>query len=292
MAFCWSFHCFLDTIYRYKKTEMKRPILFSLLFAVAAAILMAGCSDDDDNNPASGKTYVIVPGAWSAPYAWQNLKNQLESQGQRVVVVQLPGHGADTTSFARLHLDSYVDKVIQTIDSLNTRVVLVGHSLAGMVITEVAEKVPSKIEKMIYVAAFLPANGQSLFDLANTDPTSLLGQNFTTPDGYVTLEVPREKITDIFIQDGSSAVKSLVLNNYKAEPGLPFLDSATITSANFGSVSKFYIHTIQDHAVTYDLQQRMVAAAGVKNVYWMNTSHSPFLASPDSLTILLQKIVQ
>lgn len=271
---------------------MKRPILFSMIFAVAAAFFLSACSDDDDNDPVSVKTYVIVPGAWSAPYAWQTVKSQLESDGQKVVVVQLPGHGTDNTPFVSLHLDSYRDKVIHVIDSLNTKVILVGHSLAGMVITEVAEKVPARIEKMIYVAAFLPGNGQSLLDLANTDPTSLLGQNITSPDNEITLDLPRESITDIFIQDGSAAVKSLVLDNYKTEPGIPFLDTVTITPANFGSVNKYYIHTIKDHAVTYDLQQRMVAAAGLKNIYRLNTSHSPFLASPDSLTILLQKIAQ
>lgn len=255
-------------------------------------LAISSCSKDNNNNKPSVKTFVIVPGAWSAPYAWQTVKKELEAKGQKVVVVQLPGHGTDQTAFKTLHLDSYRDKVVQTIDSLNTKVILVGHSLAGMVITEVAEKIPSKIEKMIYVAAFLPANNQSLLDLANTDPTSLLGQNITSPDSLVTLDLPHDKITDTFIQDGSSDVKSLVLANYRTEPGYPFLDSAKTTAVNFGSVDKYYIHTIQDHAVTYDLQKRMVSAAGLTKIYHLNTSHSPFLAKPDSLTILLEKIIQ
>lgn len=262
-----------------------------VFFTMALIVAMAGCGKDH-GDPANTKTYVIVPGAWSAPYAWLNVKSMLEAQGQKVVIVQLQGHGSDQTKFSTIHLQNYRDRVIQVIDSLNTKVILVGHSLAGMVITEVAEKVPLKIEKMIYVAAFLPANNQSLLDLANTDGNSLLGPNIGSVDALVTLDVPRDKLNDIFIQDGSSTIKALVAANYKSEPGLPFKDSVTISNANFGSVDKYYIHTLQDHAVSYPLQKRMVAAAGLSKTYQINTSHSPFLAKPDSLTILLQNITR
>ncbi|WP_454801285.1 alpha/beta fold hydrolase [Mucilaginibacter phyllosphaerae] len=268
----------------------------SLAAVFLAAILLltfSGCSKDDDvNSPVDVKTFVIVHGAWSAPYAWESVKSKLEAQGQKVVVVQLAGHGSDKTAFNTIHLDTYRDKVIHVIDSLNTKVILCGHSMGGMVITEVAEKIPSKIEKMVYVNAFLPANNQSLLDLANTDAGSLLGPSIQQIDHGIILDLPHDRITDIFIQDGSDGAKSLVLSNYRTEPGIPFGEPATITAANYGSVAKYYIHTLQDHAITYDLQKRMVAAAGIKNVYQLNTSHSPFLAKPDSLAIILEKIAQ
>lgn len=263
------------------------------LFLTALAIIgLASCSKDNSVNQFVPKhTYVIVPGAWSAPYAWQTVKAQLEASGQKVKVVQLPGHGTDQTPFSSLTLDKYRDYVISVIDSTNTKVILVGHSLAGMVISEVAEKVPSKIEKMIYVGAYLPQSGQSLLDLANTDSTSLLGKSLLPSQKYDTLDLIHDKIIDIFIQDGSADVKSLVLKYYKVEPGFPFFNKATLSAANFGSVDKYYIHTLQDHAIPPALQNRMVASSGIKKIFQINTSHSPFLAKPDSLVILLKNIV-
>jgi len=67
-----------------------------------------------------------------------------------------------------------------------------------------------------------------------------------------------------------------------------------LTAANFGSVEKVYIKTLQDHVVSPGLQDRMISTAmgGIKTVYQLNTSHSAFLAKPDSVAILLTKIGQ
>jgi len=72
-------------------------------------------------------------------------------------------------------LQSYVDAVKNLIGN-RADVTLVGHSLAGMVVSEVAEKIPGQIDKLIYIGAYLPTNDQSLLDLAFTDPESELGK--------------------------------------------------------------------------------------------------------------------
>lgn len=270
---------------------MKKAFIAALLMAGVALGFVSCSKNDDYPSTPDVKTYVIVPGAWSGPYAWQTVKAKLEAQGQRVKVVQLAGHGSDqTTAYSKITLDQYRDKVISVIDSLNTKVILVGHSMGGMVISVVAEKIPNKIEKMIYLAAFLPKNGQTLFQLALTDTTSLLGMKLQPNATYDSLDVVRSFLPDIFIQDGTADNKAFLIKNYKVEPGPPFNNPAILSTANFGSVDKYFIHTLQDHAVTYLLQKREVAAAGVTKTYKLNSSHSPFLSKPDSLTILLQNI--
>ena len=268
---------------------MKKTFI-AACFAAFIALNMLGCSKDHVQVVVPAKTYVIVPGSWSAPYAWESVRKNLQAQGQKVFVVQLPGHGSDQTPFNTLTLDKYRDAVVHIIDSLNTKVILVGHSMAGMVVSEVAESIPSKIDKMIYVGAFLPVSGQTLLDLAMTDTTSLLVQNLILVNGGLSLDVPSDKIATIFVQDGSPSIQALAVTNYRSEPGIPFTNPVTLTVANYGSVEKYYIHTLQDHAVTLKLQNRMVASAGLTKIYNINTSHSPFLSSPDSLSILLQKI--
>jgi len=271
---------------------MKKSIIFPLL-CLAIGLYLSGCSNKHDNvAPTVVNTFVIVPGAWQAPYAWQTVKAQLEAKGQKVVVVQLPAHGADLTPPQNVTMDVYRDKVISVIDSLNTNVILVGHSLAGMVISEVAEKIPAKISKMVYIAGYLPQSGQTLLDLAGTDTTSLLAQSLMPSADGLTLDVIRANITNIFIQDGTPDIQALLVANYRVEPAIPFTNKVILTAANFGSVNKYYIHTIQDHAVTFKLQNRMLAASPISHVYQLNTSHSPFLSKPDSVTILLMQIAK
>jgi pimeloyl-ACP methyl ester carboxylesterase len=265
-----------------------KKVLFPTLFAVLIFMVLLSCSKNNEASSPTGKTYVIVPGAWQAPYAWVTVQAKLEQGGAKVIVVELPAHGNDTTAAQKTSLNLYRDKVIAAVDSVNGKAILVGHSLGGEVISAVAEQIPQKIDRMIYLAAFLPANGQSVLDLAGTDTTSLLGASIMQ-SGY-NLELPHDKVAKIFIQDGTTAEQDLVLSHYRPEPGLPFQNKVTLTAANYGSISKFYIHTILDQAVTYKLQKRMVLGAGIKEEYNLMTSHSPFISKPDSVVILLKKI--
>lgn len=63
--------------------------------------------------------------------------------------LDLPGHGADKTDIPQVTFDSYVEKVKKEITKLNTSVVLVGHSLAGYIVSKVAEDMPNSIEKLV-----------------------------------------------------------------------------------------------------------------------------------------------
>jgi pimeloyl-ACP methyl ester carboxylesterase len=268
---------------------MKKLIV---IFMLAASFAVLQSCSKNNNIPNPARTYVIVPGAWQAPYAWQYVKADLEQSGNKVIVVQLPGHGTDQTPPQNLTIDVYRDAVVTAINNVNGKVILVGHSLAGVIISEVAEKVPAKIEKLVYIGAYIPSSGQSLLDLANTDTTSLLGQSIRPSADMLTLDVVHDQITNIFIQDGTPSIQNLVLTNYRVEPAIPFTNKVTLTAANYGSVQKFYIKTLQDHAITPTLQKRMLATSGITAIYQLNTSHSPFLSKPDSVAALLTIIAK
>ncbi|MCF0039724.1 alpha/beta fold hydrolase [Dyadobacter fanqingshengii] len=270
---------------------MKKTVL-SLLSAAFAVSAIASCSTDDDNVIANPNTYVLVHGAWQAPYVWDAVKSDLTSKGNKVVVVELPAHGADKTPAHQVSLDVYSDKVIEAISKVNGKVILVGHSMGGMVVTSVAEKIPQKISRLVYIGAFVPTSGQSLGELSMGDPDSKLGPQLSQSDDKLTLDVKRDQLTYLFINDGSQGAKDQVLANYRAEPAIPFGNKVTLTNANFGSVEKVYIKTLQDIVITPGFQDKMIAAAGIKKVYQVNTSHSPFLAQPRAVSDLLLQIGQ
>jgi pimeloyl-ACP methyl ester carboxylesterase len=268
---------------------MKRTIL-SLLSA-ALTIFSSGFSTKNEVSMiAKTNTYVLVHGAWQAPYAWDAVRSNLENKGNKVIVVQLPGHGTDTTVPYKLSLDVYRDKVVDAIMKVNGKVILVGHSMGGMVVTAVAEKIPAKISKLVYIGAFLPKSGQALTDLAYSDPDSKLGPLLIPSADQLTLNVKRDSLTWLFINDGTQADKDRVITNYRAEPAIPFTNKVVLTNENFGTVDKVYIKTMQDIVISPGLQNRMITDAGIKTVYEVNTSHSPFLAQPHAVSELLLKI--
>ena len=236
-------------------------------------------------------TYVLVHGAWQAPYVWDTVRGMLEQNGKKVIVVELPGHGADHTPAHLLSLDVYRDRVIEAIATMEN-IILVGHSMGGMVITLVAEKVPAKIRKLVYVGAFLPASGQALTDLAYSDPYSKLGLSLIPSSDQLTLDVKSDNLTDLFIHDGTDTDKESVRTNYRPEPAIPFANKVELTNENFGSVEKAYIKTLLDVVISPQLQDRMIATAGIQSIYEINSSHSPFLSQSEALSGLLIKIAE
>ena len=260
--------------------------LLSAAFTLSAFATYTG----DDDNTAVTNTYVLVHGAWQAPYVWDAVRADLVSKGNEVIIVQLPGHGDDNTPPLNLTLDAYSNKVIDAVSQIKGKVILVGHSMGGMVVTNVAEKIPTRISKLVYIGAFLPASGQALTDLAYSDPNSQLGPALVPSADKLTLDVLKDKVTDLFISDGSPADKKRVIENYRAEPAIPFSNKVNLTDDHFGTVSKVYIKTLNDVVISPGLQERMIAGAGIKTVYQLKTSHSPFLAKPHEVSDLLLKI--
>ncbi|MEI9810253.1 MAG: alpha/beta fold hydrolase [Bacteroidota bacterium] len=263
-----------------------------LLFAAFVLATFAACSKNENPTNANPQTYVLVHGAWQAPYVWNSVRANLEQTGHKVIVVELPGHGNDHTPAQNLSLDVYRDKVIEAMSTVQGKVILVGHSMAGMVITHVAEKLPSKISQLVYIGAFLPSSGQAIADLAPSDTDSKLGGSLLPSADQLTLDVKRDSLTWLFINDGTETDKQQVVANYRSEPAIPFGNKVTVSRENFGSVPKVYIKTLQDIVISPALQDRMIAAAGIEVVYSINSSHSPFLSQPKAVSDLLLEIAQ
>jgi pimeloyl-ACP methyl ester carboxylesterase len=276
-----------------KKTAALKMLIPVLIFAVASILTFTGCSkkNDSNTNPVS-KTFVLVHGSFQGPYAWQYVKAELEQAGQKVIVVELPGHGQDQTPPATLTLNSYRDKVIAAINTVPGQVVLVGHSLGGAVITAVADSVPNRIERLVYLAGFVPANGQSVIDLNSMDPNSQLTPALMPSADHTTASVADSLLLRIFCQDGNATVNQLLIANNRPEPAAPLYSKIVLKNPAMANVPKYYIHTTQDRAITISLQNQMVAAAGIKNIYTINSSHSPHLSMPDQVTAILLQIIK
>lgn len=251
---------------------------------LAAAFALAGCAPPEH--------LVLVHGAWMGAWAWDPVATQLRQQGQKVSVVELPAHGSDQTPVSGATLDAYVDKVGQAVAAEDQPVVLVGHSMAGMVISQYAERAPEKVKLLVYLAAYLPANGQSLQDLAYTDPDSHLGPALVVDGENGTGAIPQDKLQDIFCADCGTAELASIDSHYRDEPLAPIGTPVQLTQAAWGSVPKSYVFTTGDHAVSYNLQQRMAAEVTLAGSATLETSHSPFLSAPSQVKGALEQLLR
>lgn len=260
---------------------MKKAIL------VMAMSILGFTTQAQKANNKNASTIVLVHGAWSDATAWQAVVPLLKAQGHEVIAVNLPGHGSDATSFTNISLQSYVDAVKNAIGD-RKNVVLVGHSMAGIVISEVAEEIPGQIKELVYLAAYLLQNGESLLSLAKQDADSHIGKYLQIDQANGSANVAKDGVIDVFAADAPAQVGDYIANNIKPEPLAPLATPVTLTDANFGSVKKVYIHTTDDHAVSFTLQKTMVKNNGhVSKEYSLPSSHTPFISMPDKLAAVL-----
>ena len=253
---------------------------------VMAMSVLGFTTQAQKSNNKNLSTIVLVHGAWADATAWQAVVPLLKAQGHEVIAVNLPGHGSDATSFANISLKSYTEVVKNAIGD-RKNVVLVGHSMAGLVISQVAEEIPAQIKELVYLAAYLPQNGESLLSLAKQDPDTHIGKYLKIDEATGSAIVAKDGVIDVFAADAPAQVGEYIANNIKPEPLAPLATPVTLTNGKFGSVKKVYIHTTNDHAVSLTLQKTMVKNSPVSNEYSLPSSHTPFISMPDKLAAIL-----
>jgi pimeloyl-ACP methyl ester carboxylesterase len=232
------------------------------------------------------ETIVLVHGAWADASSWDAVVPLLKAEGHEVIAVNLAGHGKDTTSFSAITFQTYVDEVKAAIGN-RTNVILVGHSFGGLVISQVAEEIPTQIKELIYLAACLPQDGDSLLSLAKQDPGSHVGKNLTVDQAHGAAIIAKDAAADIFAADAPQNIQDYIAANIQPEPLAPLATPVHLTATNFGSIRKVYIHTLNDHAISYPAQQFMVKASKVAKVYTLPSSHTPFISMPDKLAAII-----
>jgi pimeloyl-ACP methyl ester carboxylesterase len=136
-------------------------------------------------------TFVLVPGACHGAWCFEPLARRLRQHGHEAYPITLTGLGARKHLLnASVNLDTHIDDVVNLLeDEQLTEVVLVGHSYGGMVITGAADRVPERVDGLVYVDAFVPVDGDSCWTLATDDQRNwYIGDAHT--NGYATAPLP------------------------------------------------------------------------------------------------------
>jgi pimeloyl-ACP methyl ester carboxylesterase len=114
-------------------------------------------------------TFVLVHGAWHGGWCWRRVSDLLESKGHKVFTPTLTGLGERSHLMrAGIDISTHATDVINLMKwERLSNVVLCGHSYGGMVVSLVAEHMADKIASIVFLDAFVPENGDSMFELTN-----------------------------------------------------------------------------------------------------------------------------
>ena len=237
-----------------------------------------------------GRTFVLVHGAWHGGWCWDKVSALLRQAGHNVAAPDLPSHGRDNTPISGVTLAAYVERVRSVIEAQTEPVVLVGHSMAGVVITQTAEICPEKIRCLVYLCAFLPANGECLADWSRRDTECLLPAKRVRAQDESFSTIREDGMKKVFYADCSDQDVERAKRLLRPQASTPSNTPVVTTAENFGRLRRIYIETLQDRAISSSLQRQMYLALPCERVITMDTSHSPFFSAPETLVAHLTSL--
>lgn len=233
-------------------------------------------------------TFIFVHGSFQAAWCWREIVPRLENKGHHCVTFDLPAHGKDSTPPESVVLDDYVHAAIKVIESQPEAPIVVGHSMTS-IISQAAERIPSRIRALVYVAGLLLADGQTMLDMVNDFDARYLAEIIWAPDRKTARWSPVAAREFAYPLCPRAIVEEIV-PLLTAEPVAPYEARLRTTPANFGRVPRYYVECTRDRIIPIALQHKMHSAIPCKRIYSIDTDHSPFFSAPDQLVSILVSI--
>jgi len=235
-------------------------------------------------------TFLLIHGGWSAGWVWDTIKDALETEGHTVLAPDLPGHGNNMIPIGEVSLERYAQATVEFASSLPGKVILVGHSMSGLVNAQAAEYAPEKIQAIVYMTAFLPSDGQCLMDLAEPDTENLVLRNIIYSADGLSMDFNEEALKEAIYADCSDEdiARSMALTRPQASA--PFRTPVRLTEERSGAIPRFYIECTQDRAITPDSQKKMYTANPCQEVFTIDSSHAVYYSKPYEVAACLSSI--
>lgn len=259
--------------------------------AIGADALMTASPRDDcvaGRKSQAKAHFVLVHGAWHGAWCWSKVIPHLRARGHGVTAVDLPGRWRDPKELVALTADDYVNAVEQVLLTVHDPIVLVGHSLGGATISLAAERRPDRVRLLVYLAAFLVPNGQTVRSVADADNRSSVPLLVHREMGvsYINHDLANE----VLYHDCGEADTQVAHKLLCPEPSTVMLAPIKVTPERFGRVDRAYVECLQDRAISIDAQRAMQAAQPCRQVMTMDASHSPFLSQPSEVADILVRL--
>jgi pimeloyl-ACP methyl ester carboxylesterase len=236
--------------------------------------------------------FVFVHGAFGGAWCWEPVREPLEAAGHSVEAFDLPGGGDDRTPPDKVTLESCAARACEVLSQRSEPAVLVGHSMGGVVITQAAADCPERIASLIFVCAFMPANGQSLLDLTRLPEgaADMIQANLVIEGDppVATLSAEAEAVA-VYNRCTPDQIAWAVAKRRPQPPG-PFTDPVRIDDAALASIRRSYVFTAQDNSVPPALQRRMIREHPCHKVIELDTDHAPYLSATDELVAALVEL--
>lgn len=232
--------------------------------------------------------FLFLHGSWHGAWCWHKILPRIRAAGHSAAAIDLPGRGRSPAACAFVSLERMVQAARAALPP-EGRTVVVVHSRSGIVASTLAERVPDRIARTVYLASFMLPAGRRVLDYL-PDRDSLMPRNVHVDRLRLRDSLDPKVYREALYADCSDDDLALCRSLLVPEPVRPALTRLKLSAERYGRVPRAYIRLTQDRAVSPALQDRLLAETPVDRVESLAASHSAYFSQPDALAQAVLKV--
>ncbi|HEX4016701.1 MAG TPA: alpha/beta hydrolase [Frankiaceae bacterium] len=226
---------------------------------------------------------VLVHGSGFDSSCWDPLLPHLQTPA---ITVDLPGRRSRPADLSKVGLDDFAAAVAEDIAATDwERVVLVGHSLAGLTIPRVAGLIPERIARLVFVSSNVPAHGQDCLATLDTALAAGVRANIAA-NGGVSPILEREMSMGLYGNDLDDEQFEWMLAHSRPEAGRVLMDPCDLSGLAH-PIPRTWIRLTRDQAGTMEMQNQFIANLGGADVIDLDAGHMAMISHPTALAAIL-----
>jgi pimeloyl-ACP methyl ester carboxylesterase len=229
-------------------------------------------------------TFVLVHGAWHDGSAWNRVIDRLNIKGHKAFGPTMAGNGRDVDKCVT-HAQSTRSIVDFILDNGLTDFVLVGHSYGGTVISKVAEAIPERIRRLVFVSGFVLNDGDCLLDNVPPEDRAMLAQ-LASESADDTVTMPFEYWRQRFVNGTDLATTCRTYDRLSPQPFRPFCEPLDLKKFYALDTPKTYLVCTEDITLPpgdWGWHPRMSSRLGTYRVVEMPGNHEVIFTDPIGL---------
>ncbi|MBB5637100.1 pimeloyl-ACP methyl ester carboxylesterase [Pedobacter cryoconitis] len=264
---------------------MKTSIIRSISFYLIVLLLISNTFNSNAQNKSGQPVFVLVHGAWHGGWCWQKVSKKLRAEGGLVYTPTLSGLGENKNMLNnQIDLNTHIEDIVNLIVKNNLHhVILVGHSYGGVVIAGVADRIPERLEKLVYLDAVLTENGESTFSVnpkQSQDDFTKKAMDFDKG-----LSIPPPSSTWFGLKD--SITVKLTDDSLTSQPYKTFTQPLVLKHPYGNHLPLIYIACTDPELPVLKQFARRTKKNKMWKYYELKTGHDAMISMPNELTALL-----
>jgi pimeloyl-ACP methyl ester carboxylesterase len=239
-------------------------------------------------------SFVLVHGMWHSGESWYKVESILTAQGADVFAPTLTAPTEQERSSGKVvGLTTHIHDIVKVLEDNDlTDAILVGHSYGGLVISGVADSVPQRIQALVFLDAFIPEDGQSLFDLIDAEAVTWWRENLVDAAGRSRVEgatdvwlLPSRDSEDFGVEDPTDV--AWLAEHMPMMPVFTFEEPLRLRNPVAKALTRYFIRC---RAGTYFAPQEEKARALGWEIFQIDTGHDAMMTEPVALAAILTDI--